>query len=143
LECDEIEPAAPQLLLEKTACSPSVEEDLRVVVTQREHVRHRLASDALVDHGERGPLDVEQVQSAPKARLEEAELRLRAGTDGQRAEWTVERQGLAERPQDPREGLADVDLVAAVARPDLVLLGHQRAGRAHTRPHQPALRGAG
>src|SRR5258705_7574611 len=98
LECDEVESPTAELVPEKASRAVAVEEDLRVVVPQREHVRQRLASDALVDHAQRGRLDVEQVQTAAEARLEETKLRLGAGADGQRAERAAERRGLPQPP---------------------------------------------
>src|SRR5262249_29881502 len=72
-----------------------------------------------------------------------AELRLGARADGQRAQGQGEGQSLVERAQDARERLADVDLVAAVAGPDLVLPGHERARGADALPDEVARRGGG
>src|SRR5262249_41896587 len=112
LERDEVDPAPAQIVAEKAARAIAVEEDLRVVVTQREHIRDRLSPDALMDHVERRTLDVEQVESAAKACLEKPELGLGTAPDGQGSQRTIERRRLCQRPQDLGECLADVDLVA-------------------------------
>ena len=125
---------AVEMLLAEAQHRLLVAEHLAVVAVDGPDVVGVLPLDALLDHGQRGVLDVQQVQPAAEGRFQDAELRLVAGPDRQRGQRLLQRQRLAERAEDAGQGAGDIHLVVAVARPDLVLLVHVAAGGAQTEP---------
>src|SRR5262245_17668754 len=96
---------------EEAARGGFITQQLQVVSLDGSYVLDALAGVPLVDEVDGELLDIHEPKTAAEHRFEDAELRLAAGTQGERAQEQLGVQVSRERADHVGQAVGDVDLV--------------------------------